>query len=274
MKLTSTFTIALSLALSVASCSSNGSRESLTPATDLSHDIDKAIAAGRFDEAMSLIDSLNSTYADSLDLRRATIAQRARATEGLLIAAIQHADSALADARMRVDSLSRLFVAVKVSDRISPYYIYNRIKGAGTSVQPRVGDDDMPWMIIIDGVQGHHSLPMALYDSRGNRIASGSVSMPPVITPEEADTIAAVLTRSNSQSPYKLTVGDRSLQLSPNMAEAIVASRDYAVARRELTDALISREGLERRLITARTQSATGAPAESPSRDSQSNMSR
>lgn len=273
MKLSSTFTIALSLALSVASCSSDGTRESLTPATDLSHDIDKAIAAGRFDEAMSLIDSLNSTYADSLDLRRATIAQRARATEGQLIAAIQHADSALADARMRVDSLSRLFVAVKVSDRIAPYYIYNRIKGAGTSVQPRVGDDDMPWMIIIDGVQGN-SLPMALYDSRGNRIASGSVSMPPVITPEEADTIAAVLTRSNSPSAYKLTVGDRSLPLSPNVAEAIVASRDYAVARRELTDALISREGLERRLITARTQSATGAPAESPSRDSQSNMSR
>lgn len=273
MKLSSTFTIALSLALSVASCSSDGTRESLTPATDLSHDIDKAIAAGRFDEAMSLIDSLNSTYADSLDLRRATIAQRARATEGQLIAAIQHADSALADARMRVDSLSRLFVAVKVSDRIAPYYIYNRIKGAGTSVQPRVGDDDMPWMIIIDGVQGN-SLPMALYDSRGNRIASGSVSMPPVITPEEADTIAAVMTRSNSSSAYKLTVGDRTLPLSPNVAEAIVASRDYAVARRELTDALISREGLERRLITARTQSATGAPAESPSRDSQSNMSR
>ena len=273
MKLSSTFTIALSLALSIASCSSDSSRESLTPATDLSHNIDKAIDDGRYDEALALIDSLNSKYADSLDLRRATIAQRARATEGRLIAAIQHADSVLADARMRVDSLSGLFVPVKVSDRIAPYYIYNKIKGASLSVQPRVSDDDMPWMIIVDGVHGQ-SLPMILSDATGHRLASGSVSMPPVITPEEAEPIATALESSDSRTGYKLTVGDRSLQLSPNVAEAIVASRDYAVARRNLTNALISREGLERRLITARTQSATGAPAESPSRDSQSNMSR
>lgn len=249
--------VAALMLMAMTACSSDDT--SATPATDLSARIDSLITAGDHQTALEWIDTLNTRYADSLDLRRKAIAQRARAVEGLTIMAIPEADSLIGVYTHHVDSLGRLFTAVSVSPRLAPYYVPSAIKGQTLAIQPRVSDDDMPWMIVVNGASGT-DVPLALVDASGVVVATSTASALPIVTTEQADTIGYVLAMADSQVGYKLKVGKATHPLTPAVARAIAQSWQYAKARENLRQAKINREALERRLMTARTQAATASP--------------
>ncbi|MBO5053191.1 MAG: hypothetical protein J6C44_03010 [Muribaculaceae bacterium] len=233
--------------------SSNDGTESNTPAKDLSTAIDIAIQEAQYDRALSLIDSLNKTFPDSLEYRRATIAQRAKAVEGLTISAIPESDMAMAMAQKDVDSLSHEFSTVSVSSAVSPYLVYTPIKGQHPVVEARVGDEDMPWMIIINNGDGQH-LAIALIDHSGNTVATSTASALPIISTEEADPIGQAIASYGNYDGWKLKIGNSTHSLTTAQAHAIASSWRLAKAKKALRQALIDREGLERRLMAARNQ--------------------
>ncbi len=267
----------LTISASIFAACSSSDNKSLTPATDLSKEIDKLIADGDFDKAQSLIDTLNIKYPDSLEQRRTTIGQMAQIAEGVALKSIPEADARIANAQSAIDSLSQFFNTITTSEATGSYLLeksqnINEMRSGKNAIQPRVSDDDMPWMLAVTTAKIINPYSIKLINHAGQTIAvatnpsaesatitSGGTQIL-IFTPEQSESIAEALTTAPDLSGYSISVigkkGNVTIPLNTDKARAIVRSRDLANARNELKQALIKREGLERRLLVARNQSA------------------
>lgn len=267
----------MSFVLVLTSCSGTTSeQESSTPATDLSKAIDKAIADGDFGRASQLCDSLNKAFPDSLDLRRKTIGQRAQIAQGQALADIPQADLLIAVLNQRIDSLSQFFREVKVSAATGSYFLEkslspSQLQGHKNSLQPRVGNNDMPWMISVCTVGDIDPYQITLMSPEGAELATATDKLNAVSTSDDGiqtlvftsghcQNIAEILEKSTTDKGYSIRVTGRkgkcSISLSPQMVVAIVRSYQLATAKEEYGKALIAREKLERTLVTSRDQLA------------------
>ena len=270
----------MSFVLVLTSCSGTTSeQESSTPATDLSKAIDKAIADGDFGRASQLCDSLNKAFPDSLDLRRKTIGQRAQIAQGQALADIPQADLQIAVLNQRIDSLSQFFREVKLTAATGSYFLEkslspSQLQGHKNSLQPRVGNNDMPWMISICTVGGIDPYKITLMSPEGTELATATDNLNAVSTADDGiqtlvftsghcKSIAEILEKTATDKGYSMLVTGRkgkcSISLSPQMVVAIVRSYQLAEAKEEYGKALIAREKLERTLVASRDQLANQA---------------
>lgn len=266
--------IYLAFAASLCSCSGISDNESTTPATDMSKAIDKAITNGNLEKAAALCDSLNAKFPDSANLRRKTINQRAMIAEAQCLQDIPLADDHLASSQLRVDSLTSFFRKIYVSAATGSYLLEKslnpmELSSASLAVQPRVGNEDTPWMLMIR-VPGSFTPGTIHLVSGSTTLASvmapesksfGSDSPKTlVVGPEDADVIAKALVNNPSAPNLKLVISDgkknQTITLSAKDTQAIVRSYRLALAGAELRQARIDRETLERRLSVARNQIA------------------
>lgn len=264
----------------LAACSGSSSEQkSTTPATDLSKAIDKAIADSDFGRASLLCDSLNKAFPDSLDLRRKTIGQRAQIAQGQALADIPQADLQIAVLNQRIDSLSQYFREVKVSAATGSYFLEkslspSQLQTHKNSLQPRVGSNDMPWMISVCTVGGIDPYQITLMSPEGAELATATDKLNAVSTSDDgiqtlvftsghSQSIAEILEKSATDKGYSIRVTGRkgkcSISLSPQTVTAIVRSYQLAEAKEEYGKALIAREKLERTLVTSRNQLANQA---------------
>lgn len=84
----------LAVSFVFASCGSK-ENENVTKARDLFDQATAALNAGQCDKAVALLDSIDRTYPDALDIRKQGIALRPRAIEGVLTKGIAEADSTI-----------------------------------------------------------------------------------------------------------------------------------------------------------------------------------
>lgn len=262
--------------LALPSCSGSDSKESLTPATDLSQRIDKAIESGDFDLAAALCDSLNARFPDSVEQRKLTIAQRARIAQDRTLAAIPEADARLAELQQKQDSLTAFFRSVKVSEAAGGYMLEKSLNpgelhAKTPALQPRVGTEDMPWMIIVNTKSAQAPTSMTLISPDGQKLATANTEQfgsddfsdgmaSTVFTPEACAVIGEKLSQEAEPKGYKIALksqgGQSTIALTPAQARAIARSYQLAKVRADLRQALINREALERTLATARNQLA------------------
>lgn len=267
----------MSFVLVLTSCSGTTSEQEFsTPATDLSKAIDKAIADGDFGRASQLCDSLNKAFPDSLDLRRKTIGQRAQIAQGQALADIPQADLQIAVLNQRIDSLSQFFREVKLTAATGSYFLEkslspSQLQGHKNSLQPRVGNNDMPWMISVCTVGGIDPYQITLMSPEGAELATATDKLNAVSTSDDGiqtlvftsghcQNIAEILEKSTTDKGYSISVTGRkgkcSISLSPQTVTAIVRSYQLANAKEEYGKALIAREKLERTLVASRDQLA------------------
>ncbi len=216
----------------------------------------------------------NKTFVDSIAMRQLTIVQRARIAEARCLIALPAADSAVTVTAAEVDSLTRQFRSVSVNAAGS--YLLDRsldpsaLTQAHAAVQPRVGSEDTPWMLLVCLPSGTSAAQLSLHSADGTTLAT--VAAPEaspdfgtgsgttlVLGPEEAGPIATAIA-NNPKARYTLRAGSLSIVITPATATAIVRSAALADARARHRQALIDHEAIDRRLVTARNQIANGGP--------------
>jgi len=277
MKLINSILVSAITAAVLSACSgSNTSEESATPATDLSQAIDKSLDDGDFATAQTLIDSLRRTYPDSVELRKLTLMQSARAAEGMALKAIPQVEAEMARWQLTIDSLSSFFTTVSTPGAGS-YSVDKAINSAGflnnNAVQPRLGDAEMPWMLAVN-ICGKHINPtvLKLIDADGSVLAtavngnapansvSDASSQMLIWGPESSLPIAQALATRGNAKALKIQAsgagGKVVIPLSEATARAIVRTQQLAAANDSMRNTLIERERLERKLVITRNQQA------------------
>ncbi len=263
-------------ALLAAGCNRNKATDSdgvpEDPAEALAYMIDKSLASGEYTTVIELTDSLNHTYPDRIDLRRATMLPRARAMEFMIRDSIPLADAELSTIQLRKDSLMQFFVPVR--EKGLPGYIVDKsVAGtsllSGNAVQPRLGDALSPWSLAVS-VAGNPGISGLAIDIDGStysvdatdasaRRVTGATNELFSFTAAEADIIGAPLDGSGNQSAVLRVLGgkkDISIKLSPAVQKAIARTYQLSQTREAERRALLRRELLERKLIVAQNQVA------------------
>ena len=240
--------------------------------------ISVAVDNGNYDQAVVMVDSFNVRYPLQIELRKQTNLLKARSIEQLTLRQIEAADSAITNLRYEVSQLDNDFVLVQSNPNVKGYYVAKALKGramAGTGIEPRLGDNDMPWTLLVN-IAGQRC-DVTTLDLRadgitvasatatsGDRAVKDDSGSTTFFTPEEAAQIGqycaenpvAVTAYASGQgikSPVKIAV-------SAQLADAIGRTWKIANAKEALQTALITREKLERRLQIARDQIANALP--------------
>ncbi|MDE6285910.1 MAG: hypothetical protein K2L99_02825 [Muribaculaceae bacterium] len=259
------------LILSAASCTSEADRREHA-AEELRSQAAALVEQRDFEQAIALLDSLDSAYRDRTAVRRAGLAVRAAAIEGLSISRIEPAEKRLALAQLAVDSLGALFTRIDAPRGLDGYSVARELAKqevtAATGVQPRIDDDGyLSIAAVVKGrgiglnsisvttqngtVQSEPQSPDRLIVSEGAELAS--------FRQEEVTHVLEAL-QAAGDGPAKLhlngTGGTTEVKLTPALRAALVRSLQYAMARQELRAAALERERLERTLQTARDHKA------------------
>ncbi len=263
--------IIAAVALSALSCTSESERRARA-AGELHEQAAALVEEHRYEQAIALLDTIDSAYRDQTAVRRAGLATRAAAIEGLAISRIEPAGKRLALAQLAVDSLCALFAAVDGPRGLEGYSVPKELAKtevtASTGVQPRVdGEGYLSIAAVVKGrpiglnsisvttaagtVQSEPQSPDRLITSEGAELAS--------FRQEEVTDVLEAL-QAAGDSPAKLHLnglrGSVEVKLTPALRAALVRSLQYAMARQELRAAALERERLERTLRTARDHKA------------------
>lgn len=265
-------------ALTLGSCGGNADNG----AHVLIDSIHQCIAAGKYEQAYALMDSLNVRYPDSISLRKAIMAEKAQAlvkqTQSMLPVWIARADSLT----IAINEASKNFVLRQTSSTMGSYQIHRNVAGIDlaanhNAIQPRVVDEDMPWLIAGTLVSTEAPRTILIKDASGNTLAQAAISADACVNsdgawrfnigPEAATPLAQAL-QANSDKSIKATVTDavgkfHSIAISASLSEAIVASEHLASLQSQLFYARKNCEKLQRRLQLARDQQANDGRATS-----------
>lgn len=266
--------LSLAVLISATGCNKLGFNKDSREAENLARHIENLISAGRYSEAINMIDTLNLKYPKEIEWRRATLLLKAQAMEGVIRDSIPVADAAIVATRLEMDSLANFFVTVSEKG-FSDYSVDKSLKNksllSGNSVQPRLGDATSPWVLVVS-VSGNKDITgLMLSDSEGsvytdaknpeNRRVKGSSNEMFSFTADEAEPLGEFLAAKGViTQPLKLTVlgsrGNTQISLSPETANAIARTYRLAQVKEEHRKALMHRELLERKLIVAQNQAA------------------
>lgn len=244
-------------------------QEAATPQALLAR-ADESLQRGRYQDAVDLVEQLDSLHPGAVDLRRTGMHIRARALEGLTLQRLDATDSLLLQLQQSGDSLERLMHRVDapvegymcalapdpaqaLSARVSPqlqYSIVARIPGSGYTSVKLSNHSDTP--------AATSALPP---DGERNVVRDGCQSLYFIGT--DADTLGRFLATATGR-PVSLTFygehGNKSVELpEPQILAAATAWRYADVCRRRQL-ALLEREKLEQQLAVARNQVARTAP--------------
>ena len=264
--------------ISLGSCSGNADNG----AHVLVDSIHQYIAAGNYEQAYALMDSLNVRYPDSIALRKAIMAEKAQAqvsqAQSLLPVWIARADSLT----VAINEASKDFVSRQTSSVMGSYRVHHNaanidLAANRNAIQPRVVDEDMPWLIAATIISAKAPTALFLRDTSGNTLAQAAISADACvhsdgawrfnIGPETAELLAQAL-QAHSGKSISAIFPDAAGKTHPiavnaTLAEAIIASEHLATLQTQLFYARKNCEKLQRRLQLARDQQANDGRATS-----------
>lgn len=256
----------------IAGCTTEAERRHAS-AEQLHADAVQLNADADFAGALVLLDSLDTAYREQTEVRRAALATRAAAIEGVTIERIGPADRELAAATIAADSLGNLFTTTDGTRGLEGYTVAKTLAKtdvtASTGIQPRLDSDGyLTLACVVKGRKiGLHGASLTT--------ASGTASVEPigsdrridsegselaVLRQEELTPLLEALDAAGMDAPAKLFLdgnrGSAEVKLTPTLRRALLDTWHYALARQRLRSARIERERLERTLQTARDHRA------------------
>lgn len=236
-------------------------------------------ASGDYEQAMLLLDSIDSGYHEQTAVRRNAMATRAAAIEARAMQQIGPAEEMMVRAQLRVDSLSKLFIHIDGPRGLEGYRVAQELAKQdvtdATGIQPRIdGDGYLSIAAVVKGRNiGLNSLSVTTQNgtvqnqpqSSDRVINSEGAELASFRQEEVSDMLEALAAAGGSPAKIHLngTKGSAEIKLTPALRAALVRSWEYAMALQQLRSAHIERERLERTLQTARDHRANAPlPAE------------
>lgn len=136
---------AVLMAAAIVTACTSESEKRQAAAEALRTQAEQLVAAGSPEQAMILLDSIDSAYREQTAVRRNAMATRAAAVEARALAGIAPADTRIAQAQLRVDSLAGMFTAIEGPRGLEGYTVAREIAKQDVTVsggiQPRLDAD-------------------------------------------------------------------------------------------------------------------------------------
>lgn len=262
--------IAASLFALASSCA--GKTETAgDPAQSLFDQAGKAIESNDFEQACLLLDSLDSSCKEAVDIRRQAMPLRARAIEGLSLQQIPVTDENIARVMMEIDSLGKSLS--DAGDKSDPYVVpkgwprRGDIKAEG--VEPRVDRKGFFRLIVkspgkvidlnsveIKGGDGSSAATASLPSDRVAKVEGMELMS---ISQEEFAPVGTWLEAHRGTAATLVIVGSRGRKeqkFSSAQTAMLLDAWLYSKACQRLVEEQLERERLERQLKIARDQMA------------------
>lgn len=262
--------ISLILAAALTAC---GSSSSQSGANALYNSADSAMAAGNYELAEQMLDTLKVKYPGEIDAQRKGMHLRSLVMERKTIAEIEQTDSLNVLYGYRADSLKNYFKFVDNPQLVEGYYVVKELADdnlfARTGLEGRVSPSGEFYMIsslngpakrhtsvsvTVDGVTATSAT--VAYDGERN-YRSGSTEMI-TFTGAECDSVGRVLA-DHQGAPVKISYNGQSaygVTLPLNDARSVALAWALAYNMRQARTMTLQREMLERKLMLARDQAA------------------
>ncbi len=252
----------------LCSCGDNDSQKA-------AHLLEKARSAyenNQYSEALTLIDSIKTSYPREIEVRREALHLSTRINEGLTIMHLEKADSLTAVLSARGDSLGRLMKFVK--NPIEGYWTAGNSTPTAVStsdgIQARMSPDGNFYIISSLRSKKIQSTAITISNPDGEKAVSATIAYDgerndrsmgaEVITfmGAECDSIGKFIF-NNSGRNLTLTfkgAGSWSMPLPSNQANEAALVYEYATTIRKFKLASLEKERLTRTLEIARSQAA------------------
>lgn len=251
------------LALLLASCG-NSNRDA---ALQLSQEAENEVKAGNYDEAIILLDTLDTRYASEVEVRRSAMKYRAMAVEGVTIRRINAVDDTLAQLKAKLEEFETQFEYVANPGKgLGGNYIAKTLVKGTYDILPRINNEG--YFTISVKISKSIGFENITFVGKEGRVSTKNINSSRLVTVENSemtvlqqeDVAQAMewLSDNNGVDSYEL-VGSKSTvkqKLSPVMRQAIVETWRFAESKQAYRLALIEREKLERKLQLCRNQLA------------------
>jgi len=254
----------------IYSCSSS---KSDSEAKALLQSIQTDLNDGKFESALSKMDSLDKRYPNATAIRSEALKSRPKAMEGYTLQQIAKEDSAIAFAQKTLDSLHSQFTHVVNPKLIENYYVVKNVRKptlmASTAIEPRV-DEDFNFYIVCS-LQGSDIGLYALELKTAGEIAktkdipqgdersiTSALGQKAIFSESDAEDLGRLAMNATTDGTITFIgrKGSKTIKLSTKEINAIGSSYMYSQTHKSLTLAKIRREKLERQLQIARNQMA------------------
>lgn len=252
--------------LSVLTYSCGNSDKDL--ASRLSAEAEGELKAGQYENAIELLDSLDTTYPKEVDIRRSAMKFRAMAIEALTIKRITVVDDTLALLNRELERLGEQFEYVKNPGKgLGGDYTYKSIVKSKYDIIPRVNDEgyytlslkisnksiDFRYIRFINGASSVITEPI-----KSDRLFKVENNEMTVLQQEDVEQAVEWLKCNEETSSYQL-VGEKATvdrKLDKTLYSALVTTWDFARVKQAIRQYTIEREKLERKLLLCRDQLA------------------
>lgn len=247
---------------------SNQNREA---AQALLNQASEAVAAGEFDVAKELLDSMSATYPKEVEIGREAMKLRPAIIEGNTLAEITERQAELLYLAQYIDSVSGEFKTVEASDDVlEPYMVHKTVstnwRNKNTAVSRVTADGDFVIISSLSGNKTHHTA-LRFTAPDGASVTSGEVPYDNELklsresvrfSSEQADTLGAFAAVINSGVTLDFVGGKKapSVKLSTKEVNAIASTFRLSKAMRRAQAVSYRLEQLKAKLQLARDQSA------------------
>lgn len=250
----------LAAAVCAGSCSTGNSRADA--ASQLLEQAQQKVSAKDYPAAITLLDTLDKSYRDCLDQRRAGTRLRTRALLDLTVDSIAANDARRQQLQLQIAELEPRFkhVDIEGTDGFSvDKSIYTGNEMSRTGIQPRIDKDG--YFFIVVNLSGRS---IGVTGLKAGGVATQPVTWDrPVVEGSEIVNISneylqyfAEAVAGSDKSPLTVEIvgrrGSVPVKLDARQLEAFRATWDYSHALTAQRAALISRERLERQLHNLR----------------------
>ncbi len=237
-------------------------------AVRLSQEAENEVKAGRYEEAVALLDTLDNKYASQVEVRRSAMKFRAMAVEGITLHRITAVDDTLAHLKASIEESEKQFEYVPNPGKgLGGNYVSKALLKSTSPILPRINDEDYFTLSVkilgknigfecVSFVDGQESVSTRPIDA--SRLVSVEGHEMTVLQQEDVADAIEWLAVHPSASAYRL-VGSKSTvdqKMSADFLDAIVQTWAFARDKQAYRLALIEREKLERRLQLCRDQLA------------------
>ncbi len=254
----------------IAGCSSQSDKDRQA-AQSLLDQAAEAVAAGEFDEAKMLLDSMSATYPKEVEVGREAMKLRPAIIEGNTIKEIAERQAELQYLSQYIDSISKEFKNVEASkDVFEPYMVHKSVaanwRDRNTAVSRVTTAGDFVIISSLAGNKTHHTA-LRLTAPNGASVTSGEVPYDGELklsresvrfSSEQADTLGAFAMAIDGGATLDFVGGKKapSAKLSAKEVKAMASTYRLSKAMRSAQAAAYRLEQLKAKLQLARDQSA------------------
>lgn len=258
----------ISILLSIGACGNSDTEN----AQKLIYDANIAIKEGNYNQAITLLDSLDYNYPKEIDARRKAMNLRPQVIEKMVINEIEHNDSLLIELQKQKKDLDNMFNFINNTQLVEGYYIAKSDKSkimTNTGIQSRISPNGNLYIIstIVDKKCNHTSFSLTL---NGENASTGSVNInnernyrsgnieSVTFLFDECQSICDLALKHPNSKGTITFIGKKqhSITLTPQQTKTLVNTYKYSTILSDINKAISNRYLLEQKLQLARDQFA------------------